>query len=547
LDDLVAADMITGNYQYDSASGTLTVSEGEMSDIKLKADLFLDSNENFNIPVSAKIVDTALISGSTVFDELIQTGTFEVEIIGTADVPTVFVDGLITGHSKIPISLGGATTDTDVALGRTLSEKIHYFIEAKEMAGMTAFQFVNSGNNAVGFEGGSNTWFLTPDDVAAAEASGGLFFASQDGWGSNSIDTPMASFELTSVATENDGDVATSTAVFNVSFWEPGPGNPNTIPPLAPIVTIGPNIGLEDTNLVMDLSAVNDPSDTTDPRISIVFFKESFPDGFKLSGAFYPNLKTGHFVARAEDVMDGRVIFVAPKNFSGNVELTFEAIAANGYFQYASSGPMTATLYFDPGSDAVAIGLPTKQGFENDPLPLALTLDTTDKDGSEKLGDFFYAKLCNRASFTTSYDEVTSGDDDAVIVGTTTSTIGYKRIPIADEGSLIVQADQYWHGNCNFEVIAYAEEKEDDEDGDNRKVTDSVFTLKILAVPTPATLSAPESVVVDEGNYVAFGADLTCARKPVDGRTAKTDTSSIDDDRRSTMAVFTAVTGQVAR
>jgi hypothetical protein len=49
----------------------------------LKSELFLDSNQNFIIPVTALIRDTAIIDGVAVTDEIIQSGEFSVNLIGT--------------------------------------------------------------------------------------------------------------------------------------------------------------------------------------------------------------------------------------------------------------------------------------------------------------------------------------------------------------------------------------------------------------------------------------------------------------------------------
>jgi hypothetical protein len=82
LNDL-ATNYIAGDFTYDPNTGKITVLAGETEGLVLKSDLFLDSNQNFNIPVTALIRDTAIIDGVAVTDEMIQSGEFSVNLIGT--------------------------------------------------------------------------------------------------------------------------------------------------------------------------------------------------------------------------------------------------------------------------------------------------------------------------------------------------------------------------------------------------------------------------------------------------------------------------------
>jgi len=158
LSSLITNGLLFGTFTFDDTSGVITVAPSYLSQLKLKATLFKDSNVGFSIPISAKIRDSALIDGVAVYDDAIQQGTMVVKLKGTADVPTVFVDSEVSGGNRIPISLGGVSTDTDVALGRTASERIHYFVSAITLAGISAFHFVDSSNSPVGFAGGEKTW-----------------------------------------------------------------------------------------------------------------------------------------------------------------------------------------------------------------------------------------------------------------------------------------------------------------------------------------------------------------------------------------------------
>ena len=243
-------------------------------------------------------------------------------------------------------------------------------------------------------------------------------------------------------------------------------------------------------------------TDASNPTLSVVFKADSIRAGSSMQGAFYPNLKTGHFVARSEDIASGKVLLRPTKDFSGVMSITIEALAVNGSFRYATSGLRTFDLFFDPVADGVNMGLPDTVSNENGEITLSFTFKTRDNDGSEKLGEFVYVKLCERVSFVQSFVKVTRGDSDANFNGT--SAIGYSRVPLNRTAALKVQPDLYWHGPCDVEVMALSIESYDDEDADYKTVSSQSFTVTVLAVPTPANLTAPVAVEVNEGAYIDF-------------------------------------------
>jgi hypothetical protein len=120
-----------------------------------------------------------------------------VELVGTADIPTVFADN-ITGHRKILINLGGETTDTDVALGREQSESIYYIVSVIDLGILPGYRFIDANNKAVGFDGGTQSWILPYEEVKLAKESGGLFFATPVHVGSynTSLPTNRSVFQL---------------------------------------------------------------------------------------------------------------------------------------------------------------------------------------------------------------------------------------------------------------------------------------------------------------------------------------------------------------
>jgi hypothetical protein len=330
LDDLVDR-YLDGVYDYNAGTELVTVAESNIAGMKLSAELFLDSNENFQIPVTALIKDVASIDGAEVSVTITSTGNYTVDLVGTADVPTVFADS-VAGSWKIPISLGGESTDTDIALGREPSESVYYIVSKVDVGDLPGYSFVDMNSGVVGFGGGDGTWIMTFEAVESATDSGGLFFSVPKaplGWNYTNSTLEPAIFQLMAVAVENDGDVATSTTSFSVSYWEyAGPGINVVIPdPLPPLVEIGENKGLEDVVLALNVTAGPDPNDTSNPTISIVF--RDVPEGASITIPYYNNYVTGTKVALAEDVNVGKIGVTPPKDFSGGLEIVIDAVAVN--------------------------------------------------------------------------------------------------------------------------------------------------------------------------------------------------------------------------
>eukprot|EP00980_Cylindrotheca_fusiformis_P024864 scaffold12619_cov107-Cylindrotheca_fusiformis.AAC.4 len=329
LDELVDG-FLDGTYDYNSGTGLVTVAESNIAGMRLSAELFLDSNEDFQIPVTALIKDVATIDGAEVFVTITSTATYEVDLVGTADVPTVHAES-VSGARKIPIQLGGESTDTDVELGRDLSESVYYIVSKVDVGNLPGYSFSDINDAVVGFGGGEGTWMMTKKAVDSAIASGGLFFRVPKaplGWNYQNTTREPAIFQLMAVAVENDGDAATSTTNFSVSYWEyEGPGLFEIPEPLPPIVDIGINEGLEDITLPLNLTATRDPNDASDSIVSIVF--REILEGANITGPHYNNYVTGTKVALAEDVNAGSVGLAAPKDFAGVIDVIIDAIAAN--------------------------------------------------------------------------------------------------------------------------------------------------------------------------------------------------------------------------
>jgi hypothetical protein len=351
-----------------------------------------------------------------------------------ADVPTVFASsGEGDNNAKAPVSVGGETTDTDVSLGRQQSESIYYLASAVELGSIPSFVFVDNNTKLIGFPGGGRTWLMTPKNIQ--EADGGVFFSTIPGI------NETANFNFTAVAVENDGDLVTNQTAFNVtvSWLGVGPGT-SLVPPLVPICDIGMNIGLEDVDLTVNVTAMAQETDPTNPTVSVVL--SSVPPNANVTGA-YLNTVTRSWVAMADAVTAGNVKITPPVDWSGSMDIKVECLATTWYSLSATTGELNADIYFDAVADGVKITVPNLDGIEDQPIALDARLELIDTDGSEEISANGYVLVSAGATLDGSYELVGSSADDALVDGT---SLGYYRVPTGDLSTLVLQPDENWSG-----------------------------------------------------------------------------------------------------
>ena len=122
---------------FDPVSGIVTALARDVPSLTLDEDLFLFSNQDFVIPVSVLVRDTAVINGAQVFSDITEQTDIRYNFFGVAETPTVFAnDAAGLSLSYIPVSLGGESTDDDVLLGREPSERIYFIISEVQAQGM---------------------------------------------------------------------------------------------------------------------------------------------------------------------------------------------------------------------------------------------------------------------------------------------------------------------------------------------------------------------------------------------------------------------------
>jgi hypothetical protein len=497
LGQLVANYLSTPScYVYDPAAGTVTVTPACLNgfiagafgfDIALDERLFDDSNIDFGIPLRLFVIDTAVIDGATiVVGPAIEAATLQVDLVGVADIPTVFAQS-VEGPVWTPIPminfLGGVSTDLDAVLNRPESEEIYYIITETENIDYV-YSFTDENGAVLGFDRGGS-WFLRPEDMARLHVYTAL---------NANVTLP---FSITTVAKENDGDIEQSEAVlFDVTFigdtgGGPGPGDDI---PEEPLLTINDNsMGVEDNGMVINLIATEGAGDTTNPVISVTL--SNLPPGFSVTGATFNPLENEWSAlasAFGDGVSTGTVRLIPPQDFSGNVDITVEAVATSNSFS-DTSGPQTLTAFFEPVADGVTMNFTPGSGIEDQSISSTFSFSFTDVTHTEGIygegsaggagnwefasrtfGPFyFYVQLPAGVTSIPGGTQVLFSDADASLYGE--SLVGFYRIEIDPPNidllsggfqDFTIDLLENWHGEINGELRIPIFELLDDEDLD---------------------------------------------------------------------------------
>lgn len=297
----------------------------------------------------------------------------------------------------------------------------------------------------------------------------------------------VLNFNLTTVAVENDGDLANSETVsFSVTFLPdtdssaPPPGESEIPPPLEPEIIIGNpgngtdgngngtdpgdpnqafNFGIEDGVVVLDIEASPAEGDPSNPVVTVTI--SNVPQGFTVLGAIF-NPVEGTWSVDAADINAGLVSIKPPTDFSGFFNFTVEAVASTGL--EASTGEIIVTAYVDPVADGFGISFSPNSAGEDEQIRASITLNDLDDFESEVVqGEFVYFQIDDRASLN--YTIVASVDSDASIYGE--DLTGYYRIPVDDIDDFLIVLEEHWHGDLFGTIRVPVIELEDDEDGDN--------------------------------------------------------------------------------
>ena len=320
-----------------------------------------DSNEDFTLTVTATSGDSGTGERPST------TAAITVAVAGVADAPTVSAAAATGAEgTAIPLELGGAITDTDVAAGREASETLTFRIsDLPEGAVLT-----------LGDPQPDGTWVLTVldlDDVAIVPPEGfnGAFTLS-----------------VTAIATESD----------SLDTAEAGTSLTVTVTPVAdgpPVVTVGAASGDEDTSIALDISAA--VPDQTDAVASITI--GSIPEGatIQLDGAELAVVDGS--VTLSPDQLVGLTITPA-ENDDTDIELLITATSTDGSVSDPVTLPVEVAAVADAPTLTVSLGESTvadtdSEGAEGGTqwhggeagllYPVSFDSALTDVDGSESL------------------------------------------------------------------------------------------------------------------------------------------------------------------
>jgi hypothetical protein len=316
IDTTLLLSYLSGVYTI-NADGTITVDPANMGGLLFSAALFWDSNIGFRLRAWALIEDRAVYSNGTVIAvTTTRQGQYTINLVGTADVPTVeAADAQGAAESLILMDFGGNSTDTDPALGRNQSESLYYIVSLREFTGifnLSGWVFVDTQGKPVGFEGGNGTWIFTYEDILSD-----IYFFSDP------YANGTASFTFTSISTE-DGTRASNSTDFDIQLTSNQTCNQSSAflclddPPCEPSLDLDNQTGVEDESIELldwyDTLTINcvESNDT----FSVVF--ENIPSGISLSGeGVYLNEITGKYVVSGEALRSGGVFVSGPAHFAG--------------------------------------------------------------------------------------------------------------------------------------------------------------------------------------------------------------------------------------
>jgi hypothetical protein len=284
-------------------------------------------------------------------------------------------------------------------------------------------------------------------------------------------------FNFTAITTE-DGTSATNSDVFTVQLSS-GPGE-SPVSPLAPKITIGQNVELEDQKLNLDIDLTRDSSEVVpeaNVTYSIVIY--NLPEGFSLSGDVFYNVVTETWVASKEALDNGKVFVNAPGDFAGELVLGVQGIATSTSFLKNATEILNATLSWTPDGDGPSITASAQSEDINSTslkedrnFTLSVNLTAIDADGSETVGEWVIIEF--GAGFVTGWSYEFSGvvysfgpfaiDDRSVANGITFNGQAIANginISVSDLDNLKIVPNINWHGDISITIHGFTTEELD--------------------------------------------------------------------------------------
>lgn len=293
-----------------------------------------DSNVDFTLTVTSIAVEP---NGSTAQN----VASLPVSILGDADLPGIATsDASGNEDTWIPLTISGNLTDVDG------SETLSFIVDG----------LPNGAQLNLGTQQPDGSWTISAGDI-----------------GNLSIRPPgnfSGTFDITatSVATENDGDVATNSAPITVTV--------DAVADRPRVVARNVN-GVEDNDLALNLSAnVRDPSEEIQSAVI-----RNVPSGFTVING--TDLGGGVWEVPADQL--GTIELSPPQDFSGTVNLQFRVTTVEPSNGDTAVRSRNFSASFRAVADQPTVTVQDEVTDEDTAVALNLDSQLTDVDGSESL------------------------------------------------------------------------------------------------------------------------------------------------------------------
>ncbi|CCH48890.1 Ig-like domain-containing protein [Pseudodesulfovibrio piezophilus] len=378
-----------------------------------------DSNVDFTLTVTSTAREP---NGSTAQS----VAMLPVSITGVADTPTVTtIDAEGNEDSWIQVQAGGALTDTDS------SESLSFSIT----------DLPTGASLNVGTQNPDGSWDVSSEDI------GNLYVRPPSNY-SGTFD-----ITVTSLATENDGDIATASEPVSVTV--------NAVADAARSRARDVS-GDEDNDVPLDLSAsVRDDSEVIE---SVVI--TGVPEGFSIVGGTDLG---GDWSVPAESL--DSLSIRAPQDYSGTVNLGFDVTTLEPENGSTRTTSRSFDVTFEAVADAPIITANNVTTLEDTPVQLDLLAQLTDTDLSETL-EVTVSGVPAGASLSSGTD---NGD-------------GSWTIDPADLGTVTLTPPQHFSGEIALEFTATSTESSNN---------DTVSRTAGFTVGVTGVADIPEITVVD--------------------------------------------------
>ena len=317
----------------DNQDGTWTLTPAQLTNLTVTPPT--DSNVDFNLTVTATATEN---DGDVATD----VATFNVDVVGVADQPTVTV-GNVSGaeDNAIPLNIGAAFGDT---------------LDGSETHSITISGVPNGAQLSAGTDNQDGTWTLTPTQLTNLTVTPPT---------DSNVDFNLT---VTATATENDGDVATDVATFNVDVV----GVADT-----PIVTVNNVTGSEDAAIPLNLGVQFPDTDGSETHTITI---SGVPNGATLSAG--TDNQDGTWTLTPAQLTNLAVTPAADSNVDFSLTVTATATEDDGD---VATDVATFNVDVVGVADQPTVSVQSASGLEDTAIDLNIQSSLTDLDGSETL------------------------------------------------------------------------------------------------------------------------------------------------------------------